>query len=134
MKISAKIVVGILWMIFFQIGFADTAKPYAGMEVDYLQMFQEHPEQFKELLASKVPSVKAAEMMAWSNKIGAYSWGRVIGLFKSASMGGGLTGFAAPGEWVWVVVNQAEDGGIGDVVVINAETGKMFSLQKSQIK
>jgi hypothetical protein len=69
MKISAKIIVGILWMIFFQIGFADTAKPYAGMEVDYLQMFQEHPEQFKELLASKVPSVKAAEMMAWSNKI-----------------------------------------------------------------
>ena len=133
MKMSVKVIVGIFWMISLQIGLADTSKPYAGMDIDYLQTFHEHPEQFKELLASKVPSVKAAEMMAWSNKIGAYSWGRVIGLFKSASMGGGLTGFAAPGEWVWVVVNQAGTG-IGDVVVINAETGKMFSLQKSQSK
>jgi hypothetical protein len=134
MKIPPKVIVGILWIISLQTGFADTAKPYAGLDANHLQMFQDHPEQFKELLASKVPSVKAAEMMAWGNKIGAYSWGRVIGLFKSATMGGGLTGFAAPGEWVWIVVNQAEDGGIGDVVVINAETGKMFSLEKSQIK
>ena len=133
MKISAKVIAGIFLLISLQTGFADTPKPSAGLDANYLQTFQEHPEQFKELLASKVPSLKTAAEMGWYNKIGAYSSGRVIGLFKSATMGGGLTGFAAPGEWVWVVVNQAGDG-IGDVVVINAETGKMFSLLKSQTK
>jgi hypothetical protein len=76
LKISVTVIVGILWLTGLQIGSADTPSPED--HVNHLQMFQEHPEQFKDLLASKVPSVKAAAMMGWSNKIGAYSSGREI--------------------------------------------------------
>lgn len=102
-----------------------------GNYLKFLDPSQKQPPiEMKTLLASKVPSVKAASDLTWtvlgsSSRIRQYQGVQVVGLYRAGF--NGIEGLAAPGDWIREI-HVGPIYAIESIYLIDAKTGIVSSI------